>query len=170
MLVERKHYIRSYSSALMNTVGMSTAPGIVGTMEEGAEIEPPPSVFPVCGPNIRNEWVVERIVPDNNMNDLYVMWCLVTRTLEPGDEGYTPELVRTPPVIPAQRVTATLEVLTHRKTEMGDLQDWLAARLRDCPLGYLTLKDMHEEATPTRWNTLTRDDEPPPEDSDEPSE
>jgi hypothetical protein len=169
MLVERKHYIRGYTGATMSAVGVSTAIGINGTMEDGAEIEPPSNVFPVCGPNLRNEWVVEQIEPDT-MNNLFVVWCLVTTTLEPGDEGYTPELVRTPPVIPAQRVTATLEVLTHQKTEMGDLQDWLAARLRDCPLGYLTLKDMHEEATPTRWNTLTRDDDPPPEDSGEPSE
>ena len=162
MLVERKHYFRCYSGVLMYSSGDNLGAGLEGDIGSGATSEPPPNIYLPTGPNIRSEWVAEKMETSfDHQNNLYIVWCLVTTTLEPGDQGYTAEMVRTPPVIPAQRITATLELLTHEKVEPEAIQEWLTARLRDCSLGYLTLRELREETTPTRWTHLARDDEQP---------
>lgn len=108
-------------------------------------------------PNVTLSWSTLSVANDNL--NVTIVWQLSIQVIEPGDTRYVQRQVPDPPIVPRQRLFITFELLTREEVKPEGLQQWFGERLRDCPIGYLSLKEVVKGPDPTVWSHIAGDRE-----------
>lgn len=146
-------FITQHSVASMSLTSEEISPPDPGVLIDALG----QNINPNMDPNVSASWSVLSVGNDNI--NITIVWQLFIQVVEPGDARYIKRQVPDPPIVPRQRLFITFELLTRDEVKPEGLQQWFGERLQDCPIGYLSLKEVVKGPDPTVWSHIAGDRE-----------